>query len=75
MVKKSKIRIRDEHSGSYFRELRKKILNKKYLNSCMRIRIRDPESFDPGWKSRIRDKHPGSAALLVGEASLVILPL
>jgi len=34
-------------------------LGSKYLNSLMRIRIRDPESFLP-W---IRDKHPGSATL------------
>jgi hypothetical protein len=32
-----KIRIRDKHPGLFFRL--------KYLNSLMRIRIRDPESF------------------------------
>jgi hypothetical protein len=46
--KKIKIHIRDEHPGSYFRELKncfwvKKI--HKLLNSLMRIRIRDPEFF------------------------------
>jgi hypothetical protein len=43
MVKKIKIRIRDENSGSYFRELRN--------NSLKRMRIRDLEIFlilDPG---------------------------
>jgi hypothetical protein len=55
--KKNKIRIRDEHPGSSFRELRNIFLvkNLKYLNSLMWIRIQDPESFrswirDPGWK-------------------------
>ncbi len=48
-VKKIKIRIRDEHPGSYFRELRNNFSGKNtYLNSLMRIRIR--ESFWPGWK-------------------------
>ncbi len=37
---------RDEHHGSYFRELRNTFLCLKYLNSFMRIRIR--ESFYPG---------------------------
>jgi hypothetical protein len=37
-------------------------LGLNYLNSLMRIR--DGDSSDPGWKkSRIRDKHPGSATL------------
>jgi hypothetical protein len=57
-------RIRDEHPGSYFRELR------KYLNSLMRTPIRD--HFDPGSGmeksgSGIRDKHPGSATLITIE--------
>jgi hypothetical protein len=46
MGKKSRfvfvIQIRDEQPESYFPELRN--LN-KYLNSFMRIQIRDPESF------------------------------
>ncbi len=37
-------RIRDEHPGPYFQELRNSFWV-KYLNSLMRIRIRDPESF------------------------------
>jgi hypothetical protein len=48
MGKKIKIRIRDEHPGSYFRGLRNNFLCEKYLNSLMRIRIRDPNLFDPG---------------------------
>jgi hypothetical protein len=56
--------IRDEQPGSYFPELKNHFLGLKYLNSLTRIR-------DPGWrqlgsgmeKSRIRDKHPGSATL------------
>jgi hypothetical protein len=60
--------IRDEQPGSYFLELRTIFLlffGLKYFNS---LSIRDP-----GWrqfgseirdgKSRIRDKHPGSATL------------
>jgi hypothetical protein len=43
MVKNIRIRIRDEHPGSYFRELRNHLLGLKYLNSLMRIQ-------DPGWK-------------------------
>jgi hypothetical protein len=42
---KIKIRVRDQHPGSYFRELRNNILGLKFLNSLMRIWIRDPESF------------------------------
>jgi hypothetical protein len=50
---KIKIRIRDEHPGSYFRELGNNFLSKKYLNSLMRIRMRNPLSgifltLDPG---------------------------
>ncbi len=52
----SGIGIRDEQTGSYFRELRNQFLRLKYLNSLMRIR-------DPWWKTfgsrmdkiRIRD--------------------
>jgi hypothetical protein len=36
--------IRDEHPGSYFRELRNNFFGLKHLNSLMRIR-------DPGWKT------------------------
>jgi hypothetical protein len=39
---------------TYFRELRNNYLDKKCLNSLLRIRTRDPESFDPG--SGIRDQ-------------------
>jgi hypothetical protein len=59
--------IREEQPGSYFLELRNHFfafLGLKYLNSLMRIR--DGDSSDPGSgmeKSRIRDKHPGSATL------------
>ncbi len=60
--RKSASGIRDEQPGSYFLELRNNFFGLKSLNSLMRIR-------DPGWrqfgsgmeKSRIRDKHPGSA--------------
>ena len=61
--------IRDEQPGSYFLELRNHFfafLGLKYLNSLMRIR--DGDSSDPGSgmeKSRIRDKHPGSATLIL----------
>jgi hypothetical protein len=55
-----------ELSESYYRELRNHFFGLKYLNSLMRIR-------DPGWekigsgmeKIRIRDKHPGSATLVL----------
>jgi hypothetical protein len=54
--------IRDVQPWSYFLELRNHFfgfLGLKYLNSWMRIR-------DPEWKkSRIRDKHPGSATLKI----------
>jgi hypothetical protein len=71
MGKKSGIRIRDEQPGSYFLELRNhfmglKIFNLKYFNSFMRIR--NGKNSDPGWKkvgSGIRDKHPGSATLVL----------
>jgi hypothetical protein len=62
---------RSYHPGSYhFPELRNPFVL-KYFNALMRIRIRDPGIFltlDPGsgmGKIRIRDKHPGSATLLV----------
>jgi hypothetical protein len=70
----SRIRIRDEQLGSYFRELRNHFLGLKYINSLMRIG-------DPGWKnigsgmenfgSGIREKHPGSATLIF---SIEIIP-
>jgi hypothetical protein len=50
--------------GSYFLELRNHFLGLKYLNSLMRIR--DGKISNPGFgkeKSRIRDKHHGSATL------------
>ncbi len=57
--------IRDENPESHFRELRNKFCFVMYLNSLMRMRIRDPGIFstlDPEWvKIRIRDKHLGSA--------------
>jgi hypothetical protein len=61
----SGIRIQDERPGSYFRELKKQFLGLKYLNSLMciwdpgRKKLSDPGSGME--KSRIRDKHPGSA--------------
>ncbi len=64
-----KIRIRDKHSGSYFRELSKNFLGLKILNFA--LRIQDPVLFwhlDPGWEkpgSGILDKHPGSATLVL----------
>jgi hypothetical protein len=42
---KNQIRICDENFSSYFRELRNNFFCLKYLNSLMRIRIRDRESF------------------------------
>ncbi len=62
--------IRDEHSGSYFREL----INNYFgliiliLKSFMWIWIRDPKSFWPWIRDgniRIRDKHPGSATMVM----------
>ncbi len=42
--------IRDEHPGSYFRELRNNFWGtKNYLNSLMRIWLRDPGFFDRGF--------------------------
>ncbi len=67
--------IRDEQPGSYFLELRNHFFGLKYLNSLMRIRDPGWKQFgpgirDPGWKkvdpgSGLRDKHPGSATLVV----------
>ncbi len=50
--------IRDESAGSYFLELSISSLGLKYLNSFMRIRIRD-------W---IRDPGSGFATLLLGSS-------
>jgi hypothetical protein len=61
-----KIRIRDEQPGSYFQELKKQFFGLKYLNSLMWIR--DGKNSHPEWKkvvSGIRDKHSGSATLIV----------
>jgi hypothetical protein len=57
--------IQDEQPGSYFLELKKTFFGLKYFNSLLWIR-------DPEWKKfgswmekiRIRDEHPGSAALV-----------
>jgi hypothetical protein len=67
------IRIRNDHLGSYFIELRNLFFGLKYL--IYLLGIQDPlEKFgwagkhsDPRWKtfvSGIRDKHPGSATLV-----------
>jgi hypothetical protein len=50
---------------------------KKNLNSLMRIRIRDPGSFDPGSRmekfgSGIQYKHPGSATLVIFTMNVII---
>ncbi len=37
-------------SGSFFRERKKQFLGLKYLNSLMRMRIRESLNLDPGWK-------------------------
>jgi hypothetical protein len=42
--RKSGSEIRDEHSRPFFQELINSFLGLKYLNSLMRIRIRDPGS-------------------------------
>jgi hypothetical protein len=46
-------RIRVKHPGSYFEELKNNFLDKKYLNTVMWIRIRNPDcvTLDPGWKN------------------------
>jgi hypothetical protein len=54
MDKKIRIRIRDEHPRSYFRELKKLFFGLKYLNSLMwirdeKIRIQDGKKLDPGY--------------------------
>ncbi len=64
---KNQYRDRDEHPGSYFRELRNNFWVFGFLGFGL-MRIRDPESFwpwirVPGWKNLERDKHPGSATL------------
>ncbi len=58
--------LRDEQPGSYFLELR----NHFFWVKILKFFDPDPGSGmetvwirDPGWKSRIRDKHPGSATL------------
>jgi hypothetical protein len=73
MGRKNWIRIRDEQPGSYFRELRNQFFGLKYLNYLMRIRdlgwkkirIRDGKLSDSGLRFGIRDKHPGSATMVV----------
>jgi hypothetical protein len=58
--------IRDEKPGSNFRELRNNFFGLKYLNSLMRIWYPGWKKFEPGMeKIRIRNKHPGSATLLL----------
>jgi hypothetical protein len=62
MEKKSGSKIRDEHPGSYFRELRNNFWVKINLNSLMRIRIRyllDPGSGIQDEKIRIQDAGSG----------------
>jgi hypothetical protein len=57
--------IQDEKPGSYFLELRNNFFWLKYFNSLMRIRDLGWRQFVSGMeKSRIRNKHPGSATLL-----------
>jgi hypothetical protein len=64
-----KIRIRDEHPGSYFREVGNNIRVKILIFFDADV---DPDTesgniFDPGFwmeKIRIRDHHPGSATLV-----------
>jgi hypothetical protein len=46
MGKKIRIRIRDEQTGSHFRELRNTFLGLKYLNSF--TSIQDGKKLDPG---------------------------
>ncbi len=50
--------------GSYFRKLRNHFFGLKYLNSLMRVR---------DGKIRIRDKHPGSATLILSRVSFRLL--
>jgi hypothetical protein len=67
--------IRDEQPGSYFLELRNHFFGVKIYKIVLKIaRIRDGDSSDPGSgmeKSRIRDKHPGSATLITTYFSYV----
>ncbi len=76
--KKIKIQIWDELPGSYFRELRNNFFGLKYLNSL--IADADPAIFltlDPGSgmeKVRIRDKHSGSATLVIYLRYRMMLP-
>ncbi len=73
MGKKIKIQIRDEHPGSYFRELIETIFCVKILkffdadpdpgSGFFLTRVRDGKNSDPGFG--IRGKHPGSATLLM----------
>jgi hypothetical protein len=56
-------RIRDEQPGSYFPEL--------FGVKILKFYDADPGSGIRDGKSRIRDKHPGSATLLSGESVLV----
>jgi hypothetical protein len=54
-------------TGSYLRELRKNICGLKFLNSLMRIRIRDlldPGSVMENFGFKIRNKYPGPATLV-----------
>jgi hypothetical protein len=44
-------RIWDEHCASYFQKLSKIFWCYKYLNSFMRIQIRDLSTQDPGWSN------------------------
>ncbi len=65
--------IRDEQPGSYFLELR----NHFFAFLGVKILKFFDEDEDPGWrqfgsgmeKSRIRDKHPGSATLIAFEGN------
>jgi hypothetical protein len=75
--------IRDEQPGSYFLELKNhflaffgvkilKFFDEDPGSGMETVRIRDP-----GWKkdgSGIQDKHPGSATLIPGVASISAVP-
>ncbi len=63
----SRSMIRNKHPGSYFQVLSSNKLDKKCLNSLLRIRIRDLVHFLPrlrDGKRRVRYKHPGFATML-----------
>ncbi len=65
---KIKIRIRNEHPGSYFRELGNNFLGYNTIHKFFDANAGFGNLFDPGSgkeKIRIRDKHPGSATLSV----------